>query len=104
MARTFVRVELVGQNLNHEISQRFSIAMGERGFGHTLKGRTSHKALRLPVGLYLIERKTAAEALELTREAAREAAVEARIVCVPAGSGVRFGNLALDDSAPSSPA
>jgi len=98
MARTFVRVELVERT--GELDQRFSIAMGERGFVGTVKGRTTHQALRLPDGMYLIERKTAAQALELAREASRAANVEARIFCVSAGNGVRFGNLAVADEAP----
>jgi len=102
MARTFVRVELVERN--PELDERFSVAMTERGFVRTIKGRTTHQALRLPDGMYLVERKTAAEALALAREASREANVEARIFCVAAGNGVRFGNLAVDDAVPSSPA
>jgi len=78
--------------------------MGERGFVQTVKGRTTRKALRLPNGMYLIERKTAVQALGLTRQAARAANVEARIFCVAAGNGVRFGNLAEDSAAPASPA
>ena len=96
MARTFVRVELVEPT--HELDQRFAAAMGERGFVRTVKGRTTHQALRLPDGMYLIERKTAVQALGLAREASRAANVEARIFCVAAGNdGVRFGNLAVAD-------
>jgi hypothetical protein len=43
--------------------------------------------------MYLIERTSPVEALELTRQAAREANVRARIFCVPAGGDIRFGNL-----------
>ena len=98
MARTFVRVELVSSG--NELEQRFSVAMNERGFVETIKGRTTHQALRLPHGLYLIEQKTAVQALALTREAAQAANVEARIFCVPAGHGVRFGNLAVHEAPP----
>jgi len=100
MARTFVRVELVAGN--RDLDQRFSTAMGERGFVRTVKGRTTHQALRLPDGMYLIERKTAVQALALAREASRAANVEARIFCVAATNGVRFGNLAVADEAPAS--
>jgi hypothetical protein len=96
MARTFVRVELVDGDRG--VDQRFSTEMAERGFVQTVKGRTTHKALRLPDGMYLIERKTAAQALSLTREAARAANAEARIFCVSPGHGVRFGNLAIEDT------
>ena len=96
MARTFVRVELVEGT--GELDQRFASAMGERGFVRTVKGRTTHQALRLPDGMYLIERKTAVQALGLAREASRAANVEARIFCIAAGNdGVRFGNLAVAD-------
>ena len=91
MARTFVRVELVvrdGQSNN-----RFSTAMDELGFVRTIKGRKRGRPLRLPDGMYLIERANAVRALGLTRQAARAAEVEARIFCVPAGDPVRFGNL-----------
>jgi hypothetical protein len=54
--------------------------------------------------MYLIERKTAVQALGLAREASRAANVEARIFCVAAGNGVRFGNLApVADAAPANP-
>jgi hypothetical protein len=85
---------------NRELDERFAAAMGERGFVRTVKGRTTHQALQLPDGMYLIERKTAVQALGLAREASREANVEARIFCVAAGNGVRFGNLAVADTAP----
>lgn len=75
--------------------------MGERGFVRTVKGRTTHQALQLPDGMYLIERATAVQALALAREASRAANAEARIFCVAAGDGgVRFGNLAVADSPP----
>ena len=102
MARTFARVELVDRT--PELDARFSAAMTDRGFVRTIKGRTTHQALSLPDGMYLVARKTAVEALELAREASREANVEARIFCVAAGNGVRFGNLAVVDSAPTIPA
>ena len=93
MARTFVRVEL--EFAHAEIP--FSTAMGELGFLRTVKGRTSRKQLRLPSGMYLIERMGPVEALELTRQAARAANVRARIFCVPVGGDIRFGNLQLDE-------
>jgi hypothetical protein len=99
MARTFVRVELVTPGLD----ERFAVAMDERGFVRTIKGRTTHQALRLPDGMYLIERKSAVQALALAREASRAANVEARIFCVAAGNGVRFGNLAVADDTPATP-
>jgi len=103
MARTFVRVELVERT--DELDQRFSAAMTERGFVATVKGRTTQQAFRLPDGMYLIERKTAVQALALAREASAAANVESRIFCVAAGNGVRFGNLAVVDvAAASSPA
>lgn len=74
--------------------------MAERGFVATVKGRATHQAFRLPDGLYLIERKTAVQALALAREASQAANVETRIFCVAAGNGVRFGNLAVADQAP----
>jgi hypothetical protein len=89
MPRTFVWVEL--EHIN--AVSAFSAAMGELGFVRTVKGKTTRKALRLPRGMYLIERLSPAEALGLTRQAARESNVRARIFCVPAGRGTRFGNL-----------
>jgi hypothetical protein len=82
---------------NGELDQRFSTEMGERGFVRTVKGRTTHQALQLPDGMYLIKRKSAVQALSLARAASRAANVEARIFCVSAGNGVRFGNLAVAD-------
>jgi hypothetical protein len=102
MARTFVRAELVDGTPEHD--QRFAAAMSERGFVRTVNGRTTHQMLQLPAGMYLIERKTAVQALGLAREASREANVEARIFCVAAGNGVRFGNLAVADETPASSA
>ncbi len=67
--------------------------MDELGFVRTIRGRKTGKTLRLPDGFFLIERADAEQALGLTRQAARAAAVEARIFCVPAGDPVRFGNL-----------
>lgn len=93
MARTFVRVEL--EFPNAEIP--FSTAMDELGFVRTVKGRISRKRLRLPSGMYLIERTSPVEALELTRQAARQANVRARIFCMPVGGAIRFGNLLSDE-------
>jgi hypothetical protein len=89
MARTFVRVEL--EFADAEIP--FSAAMAELGFVQTVTGRISRKRLLLPSGMYLIERTSPAEALELTRQAARLANVRARIFCVPVSGDIRFGNL-----------
>lgn len=89
MARTFVRVELEHSRAEHS----FSIAMAELGFVSTVKGRKTRKTLRLPTGMYLINRTGPAEALELTRQAVRETKVRARIFCVPADGDIRFSNL-----------
>jgi hypothetical protein len=91
MKRTFVLVELVVRDA--EQGARFSTAMDDLGFVRTIKGRKTGKALRLPDGMYLIGRANAEQALDLTRQAARAADVEARIFCVPGGDPVRFGNL-----------
>lgn len=89
MARTFVHVEL-----EHEDARRaFSDAMAEVGFVQTVLGRKDRQPLRVPTGMYLIERTGPTEALALTREAGRKANVRLRIFCVPAGADVRFGNL-----------
>jgi hypothetical protein len=89
MARTFVRVEI-----EHARAEgAFSTAMGALGFVRTVVGRKHRKPLRLPSGMYLIERTSPVEALELTRQAAREVNVRVRIFCVPAGGDIRFGNL-----------
>jgi hypothetical protein len=89
MARTFVWVELE----HRRARSSFAAAMGKLGFVRTVKGKTSRKELRLPTGMYLIQRSTPVEALGLTRQAARESNVRARIFCVPAGGDTRFGNL-----------
>jgi len=91
MVRTFVRVELLEPD--REPSTRFSTAMNALGFVRTIKGRKTGKALRLPDGLFLIERANAEKAFGLTKQAASTAEVEARIFCMPAGDAVRFGNL-----------
>jgi hypothetical protein len=93
MARTVVRVEL---EFAHD-EALFSNAMTELGFVRTVKGRINRENLRLPSGMYLIERASPVQALELTRQAARQANVRARIFCVPVGGAVRFGNLQRDD-------
>jgi hypothetical protein len=93
MARTVVRVELEFARAE----AMFSNAMCELGFVRTVKGRTTRENRRLPSGMYLIERTSAREALELTRQAARQAKVRARIFCVPVGGAVRFGNLQRDE-------
>ena len=89
MARTFVRVELEHAHAEGP----FSTAMSELGFMRTVKGRRTRKALRLPSGMYLIDRTSPVQALELTRQAARQINVRARIFCVPVGGDVRFANL-----------
>lgn len=89
MARTFVRVEL--EHADAEVP--FSMAMGELGFTRTVQGRTTRVALRLPSGMYLIERTNPVKALELTRRAAQQTNVRVRIFCVPAGGDIRFANL-----------
>ena len=97
MARTFVRVELVEGDDSG--GAPFWSAMQDLGFSRTLRGKTSRQTLRLPDGMYLIEKTTPIEALALTREAARTAHVEARIFCMPVAKNVRFGNLLLDATA-----
>ena len=72
------------------------MAMAELGFLQTITGRKTRKPLRLPTGMYLIEDTKPVEALDLTRQAARKANVEARIFCVPASGDVSFGNLKRD--------
>ena len=89
MSRTFVRVEL--EHVGAEPA--FSMAMAELGFVQSVRGKKTSKQLRLPSGLYLIERTGPVEALELTRRAARASRVRARIFCVPASGHVRFGGL-----------
>ena len=72
-------------------------AMRKRGFRRTVRGQPSRRTLRLPEGMFVIDRVTPAEALKLTRSALADLRVEARIFCVPGGGDVRFGNLTLDD-------
>jgi hypothetical protein len=94
-ARTFVRVELV--EANGDGTSPFADAMTELGFRRTIKGSKTRVTLRLPSGMYFIEKTEPVAALDLTRQAARKANVEARIFCVPAGGDVRFGHLQRDD-------
>ena len=101
MGRTFVCVELVGSEPARE--QAFSAAMAELGFTHSVLGRKTHKPLRLPTGMYLIENKTPEQALAQAREAAGSVNVEARTFCVPVGGDVRFGNLSSDDDVVADP-
>lgn len=89
MARTFVRVEL--EHASAESS--FSVAMGELGFARTITGRKTRKTLRLPSGMYVINRTGPDEALDLTRKAARDTKVRARIFCVATEGDIRFSNL-----------
>jgi hypothetical protein len=89
MARTFVRVEL-----EHSDAERsFSTAMGQLGFVRTVKGRKTLKMLNLPSGMYVIERTSPIEALELTRQAARASKTRVRVLCAPVGGDIRFCNL-----------
>ena len=89
MARTIVRVEL-----EHSDAERsFSAAMGQLGFVRPIKGRKLRKTLRLPSGLYMIERTSPVEALELTRQAARESKTRVRAFCAPVDGDIRFCNL-----------
>lgn len=92
MARTFVSVEL----RDRRARTRFANAMDALGFSQTLKGAKKGKALRLPTGTFLLERASPTEALELARQAVRNANVQAHILCVPAGANVRFANLSPD--------
>ena len=89
MARTFVSVEL----RDRRALARFSVEMDSLGFRQTVRGRKKGLPLKLPVGVFLLERATAFEALELARKAAGNTNVQARFFCVPAGGEVRFGNL-----------
>jgi hypothetical protein len=89
MARTFVRVELEHSAAEHT----FSLTMGELGFVQTVTGKKNRKSLQLPSGMYLIERTSPVEALELARQAARQTKTRARIFCVPVSGDIRFGNL-----------
>lgn len=95
-ARTFVKVELIDEHGDAETP--FLSAMAELGFRQTITGRKTRKALRLPRGMYFIERTLPVKALGLTRKAARKANVEARIFCVPAGGNVSFRNLLHDEA------
>jgi hypothetical protein len=95
MARTFVRVELV--HVNDSYKPLWAV-MGGLGFTRTVTGRRTGKAFRLPLGLYSID-KSAEQALALTKQAVDTSKVEARVFCVPAERGVRFGNLQEDDEA-----
>ena len=89
MARTIVRFEL-----EHSDAERaFSVAMGQLGFVRTVKGRKTRKMLSLPSGLYMIERTSPVEALELTRQAARESKTRVRAFCASVDGDVRFCNL-----------
>jgi hypothetical protein len=89
MVRTFVRVELEDSGAQRSFLRK----MGERGFICTVKGKRTRKALRLPDGLYVIDRTSPVEALELARDAARETNVRARIFCLPVTDDIRFCNL-----------
>jgi hypothetical protein len=89
MARTFVRVDL---EYSHA-ERSFSAAMAELGFASTVKSRKTRRTLRLPSGMFVIDRTSTVEALELTRQAARESNVRARIFCLPVEGDIRFSNL-----------
>ena len=89
MARTFVSVEL----RDRSAITRFATAMDELGFLQSVKGRKKGQPLRLPSGMFLLERATPERALELTRQALRSANAQARIFCVPSSDDVRFGHL-----------
>jgi hypothetical protein len=98
MARTYVHVELVKRSAS--IASRFWAAMRDRGFRRTVRGQPSRRTLRLPEGMFVIDRATAAEALKLARGAVDDARAKARIFCIPGGGDVRFGNLSFDDPSP----
>lgn len=89
MARTFVSVEL----RNRRAITRFATAMDQLGFLQTVRGAKKGKALRLPKGMFLLERASPTEALELARQAVRTANVQAHIFCIPATANVKFANL-----------
>ncbi len=89
MARTFVTVEL----RDRRAFVRFSSEMNGLGFEQSVRGRKHGMPLRLPRGMFLLERATPVEALELARRAAHNTNVQARFFCVPANDAVRFGNL-----------
>jgi len=89
MSRTFVSVEL----RDRSAISRFASAMDALGFLQVVKGRKKGKELRLPKGMFILERATPVRALELARRAMHDTNVQARIFCVPATDEVRFGNL-----------
>ena len=91
-----MHVELVKRSA--KIAAALWAAMRERGFRRTVRGQPSRRTLRLPEGMFVIDRLSAVEALKLTRGALSDVRVEARIFCVPGGGDVRFGNLTLDDA------
>ena len=90
MARTFVTVEL----RDRRALARFSTEMDGLGFVQSVRGRKKGLPLKLPRGMFLLERATPVEALELARRAAQNTKVQARFFCVPTNDEVRFGNLA----------
>ena len=92
MARTFVSVEL----RDDSASTRFAAAMESLGFVQNVRGRIKGQPLRLPHGMFLLEKSNATQALDLVRRAVRETNVQAHIFCIPAGDDVRFGNLQPD--------
>ena len=67
--------------------------MENLGFVQHVKGRIKGQPLRLPAGMFLLEKANATQALELVRRAVKETNVQAHIFCIPAGDDVRFGNL-----------
>lgn len=87
--RTFVSVELE----DSRNQKTFSSAMSELGFVRTVTGKKKRNALELPSGMYLIERTSPVEALELTRQALRRTAARARVFCMPVGGEIRFADL-----------
>jgi hypothetical protein len=89
MARTFVTVEL----RDRRALTRFSTEMMDLGFQQSVRGRKQGESLKLPKGMFLIERASPVEALEIARRAAANTNVQARFFCVPANDAVRFGNL-----------
>ena len=91
--RTFVVVELESSKKQ----KAFSEAMTEHGFIRTVTGKKKRNALELPHGMYLIERTSPVEALELTRQALRQANARARVFCMPVGGEIRFADLKAAD-------
>ena len=89
MSRTFVSVEL----RDRSAITRFMSAMDELGFLQCVRGRKKGQPLQLPAGMFLLERGTPERALQLTRQALRNANAQARIFCVPTSEDVRFGHL-----------